>query len=37
MHMVNSEKLVVIVVMFGSELPGGQGKMRNTLSYIALL
>lgn len=35
--MVDSEKLVVIVVLFGSELPGGQGKMRNTLSYIALL
>lgn len=35
--MPDTQQLVVIVMMFDSELPRDQAKMRNTWSYIALL
>lgn len=35
--MVDTQQLVVIVMMFGSELPGSQSKMRNTFKQCTLI
>ena len=35
--MVDTQQLVVIVMMFGSELPGSQSKMRNTFKLCTLI
>lgn len=35
--LVDSQQLVVIVMMFGSELPGSQSKMRNMFKLCTLI
>lgn len=35
--LVDSQQLVVIVMMFGSELPGSQSKMRNTFKLCTII
>ena len=35
--LVDSQQLVATVMMFGSELPGSQSKMRNTFKLCTLI